>query len=63
VTLRIRDDFRNGITELLAPEFYPFEVAHAITRAECQGRITLAQGAVAIRGILHHLLQLVFVLP
>lgn len=34
--LRLRDDFRNGIHELLAPDVLPIEVAHALTRAERQ---------------------------
>lgn len=61
--LRLRDDYRNAVTSLLAPDFYPFEVAHALTRAERQGRITTAQGAIAVGGLLRHLPQLVSVLP
>jgi hypothetical protein len=30
---RLRDDFRNGVHELLAPDVLPIEVAHALTRA------------------------------
>jgi predicted nucleic acid-binding protein len=41
----LRDDFVNGIHELLAPEIFPIEVTHALTRAERQGRITPAEGA------------------
>jgi hypothetical protein len=32
--LRVRDDFRNGLHELLAPDVFPVEVAHSLTRAE-----------------------------
>jgi predicted nucleic acid-binding protein len=39
----LRDDFRNGIHELLAPDFLPLELAHALTRAERQGRIVVGQ--------------------
>jgi predicted nucleic acid-binding protein len=39
----LRDDFRNGIHELIAPDFFPFELAHALTRAERQGRIGAGQ--------------------
>jgi len=56
--LRLRDDYRNALIELLAPDFYPFEVANSITRAERQGRITQAEGAVALRDTLTHLPQL-----
>ncbi len=50
--IRILDEFRQAIHELLAPDFYPVEVAHSITRAERQGRISQAQGAVGLRDIL-----------
>jgi predicted nucleic acid-binding protein len=40
---RLRDDFRNAVHELLAPDVFPYEVAHALTRAERQGRITRGQ--------------------
>jgi predicted nucleic acid-binding protein len=39
----LRDDFRNAIHELLAPDFFPLELAHALTRAERQGRIAVGQ--------------------
>jgi hypothetical protein len=39
----LRDDFRNGIHELVAPDFFPLELAHALTRAERQGRIAVGQ--------------------
>ena len=42
--IRLRDEFCHGIHELLAPDIYPIEVAHALTRAERQGRITPAEG-------------------
>ena len=37
--IRLRDDFRAGIHELIAPDVFPVEVAHALTRAERQQRI------------------------
>jgi predicted nucleic acid-binding protein len=43
---RLRDDFRNAVHELLAPNFYLQELAHALTRAERQGRIAVGQAAV-----------------
>ncbi len=42
---RLRDDYRNGVHTLLAPDFFPVEVAHSLTRAERQRRITPAEGA------------------
>jgi predicted nucleic acid-binding protein len=42
--LRLRDDFRNGVHELLAPDVFPIELGHALTRAERQGRVTPAHG-------------------
>src|ERR1700730_10162425 len=37
----LRDDLRNAIHELLGPDFLPLELAHALTRAERQGRIAV----------------------
>src|SRR5437879_3068199 len=37
--IQLRDDFRNGIHELLAIDVFPIEVGHALTRAERQRRI------------------------
>jgi predicted nucleic acid-binding protein len=37
--LRLLDNYYAGIHELIAPNVFPVEVAHAITRAERQGRI------------------------
>ncbi len=38
--IRLFDDFYAGIHELLAPSVFPVEIAHALTRAERQGRVT-----------------------
>lgn len=43
--LAIRDDFCKGMIELIAPDFFPCEVLHSLTRAERQGRITQQEGA------------------
>jgi predicted nucleic acid-binding protein len=40
--IQLREDARNGVHDLLAPDFFPVELTHAITRAERQGRITPA---------------------
>ena len=38
----LRDDFAAGIHELIAPETFPIEAAHVLTRTERQGLITNA---------------------
>jgi len=38
--LVIRDEFQKQIRELIAPDVFPVEVAHALTRAERKGLIT-----------------------
>jgi predicted nucleic acid-binding protein len=52
------DDYSKAIDELLAPDVFPMELAHAITRAERQGRITPTQGARLLTDILNRLPQL-----
>lgn len=42
--LQLRTDYRNGIHELIAPDFFPVEAAHALTRAERQRRIPQGAG-------------------
>ncbi len=37
--VQLRDEFRTTVHELLAPDVFPLELAHALTRAERQGRI------------------------
>ena len=51
---RLIEDQRNSAVELVAPDFYPVEVAHALTRAERQGRITPAEGAKLLTTLLQH---------
>ena len=43
---KLRDDFRNALHELIAPDVFPIEVAHGLAKAERQGRVTPPQGAV-----------------
>jgi predicted nucleic acid-binding protein len=61
--LRIRDDFLKGIHELHAPDFFPIEMVHSITRAERQGRITQAEGAQILVDLLNTLPDLHSILP
>ena len=43
--LRVRDDIRAGIFEIIAPDFFPTELAHSLTRAERQRRIAVGDAA------------------
>ncbi|HXG12718.1 MAG TPA: type II toxin-antitoxin system VapC family toxin [Gemmataceae bacterium] len=40
---QLRDEFRRTVHDLLAPDVFPAELAHALTRAERPGRITIGQ--------------------
>jgi predicted nucleic acid-binding protein len=42
--IRLIADFKQGLHELLAPDFFPVEVGHALTRAERQKRIQPPDG-------------------
>lgn len=42
--IKLRDDTRSGLHELLAPDVFPIEIAHSLTRAERQGRLSVVQG-------------------
>lgn len=42
--LKLRADYRNGIHDLISPDFFPLETAHALTRAERQRRISPGAG-------------------
>ncbi len=42
---RLRDDYRQAVHELHAPDAFAMELAHALSRAERQGRIALPQAA------------------
>jgi len=50
--LQLRDDFLNKIVELVSPDIFLIEAAHAITRAERQKRITPAEEAKALTHLL-----------
>jgi predicted nucleic acid-binding protein len=42
--IRLIADFKNGVHELLAPDVFPIEIGHALTRAERQRRIAPPDG-------------------
>ncbi len=37
--VQLRDSFRAGVHDLIAPDVFPLELAHALTRAERQARV------------------------
>ena len=51
-TLSVRADFRKQLHELLAPDVYPVEVAHALTRAERRGLIKPPQATRLLTDVL-----------
>ena len=53
--LQLREDGFNAVHVLLAPDVFPVEMTHAITRAERQGRITTAEGASFVADLLSDL--------
>jgi predicted nucleic acid-binding protein len=55
---RLRDDYRNAVHDLLAPDVFPVEVAHGLTRGERQGRVSVAQGHLLMRDLLNSLPQI-----
>ncbi len=43
--IRIRDEFGQGIHQLLSPDVFPIEVAHSLARAERRGDIKHGEGS------------------
>jgi predicted nucleic acid-binding protein len=43
--ISLRDDYRNQVHELLAPDLFSSEIANALLVAERRGRIATGQGA------------------
>ena len=48
----LRADFQNAVHELLSPDIFPVEVAHALTRAERQGRVPAGKSNVLLGDVL-----------
>jgi predicted nucleic acid-binding protein len=44
IAIRLRNEFALGLHELLAPDIFPIEVAHALARAERRGIIQINEG-------------------
>jgi predicted nucleic acid-binding protein len=60
---RLRDDFRNAVHELLAPDLLPTEVANALLVVERRGRILPGQGLLFLADLLTTLPQIHPALP
>jgi predicted nucleic acid-binding protein len=50
--LRLRADFQAAVHELLAPDVFPVEVAHALSRAERRRLIPVGAAAVHLANVL-----------
>ncbi len=50
--IRLRDDYKNGIHELLAPDIFTPEIANGLASAERQGRIKTGESAVFLLDII-----------
>ncbi len=48
----LRDDYRNQLHELLAPDVLPVEVAHALTRSERRGIIAIGQAVILFADVM-----------
>jgi predicted nucleic acid-binding protein len=48
----LRDEYRNGIHELLAPDIFPSEIANGLASAERQKRIRTGESAIFLNDIL-----------
>jgi predicted nucleic acid-binding protein len=59
----LRDDFRNGVHELVAPDIFAIEVAHALARAERRRIITPPEGTLKLIDVLGTLPALHSYLP
>jgi predicted nucleic acid-binding protein len=50
---QLREEFRKGLHELIAPDVYPIEVAHALTRVERRREITHGQASGLLLDVLN----------
>ncbi|MDZ4685997.1 MAG: type II toxin-antitoxin system VapC family toxin [Planctomycetaceae bacterium] len=61
--IALRDDARNGVCELVVPETFPVEIAHALTRAERRGVIPTGDAMLKVVDILSTKLELHSCIP
>jgi predicted nucleic acid-binding protein len=52
---RLSEEYQHNVHELLSPDIFAVEIAHGITRAERQGRITPAEGPQLLTDLLNRL--------
>jgi predicted nucleic acid-binding protein len=52
--VRFRNEIRQGTHEILAPDIYPMEVAHALTKAERRGVIQPPHGIQRLRAVFRY---------
>jgi predicted nucleic acid-binding protein len=50
--IRLRDEYKNGVHQLLAPDIFTPEIANALASAERQGRIKAGESAIFLHDIL-----------
>ncbi len=60
---RLCENYQKNIHELLSPDVFPMQIAHAITRSERQGRISPVEGARLLTDILNRLPAMHSALP
>lgn len=53
--LQLRADYENAVHELVAPDVFPIEVGHALTRAERQKRIPVGAAVPLLTDVLRTL--------
>jgi predicted nucleic acid-binding protein len=50
--IRLRDEYGNGVHELLAPDLFPSEIANGLASAERQQRIRTGESAIFLNDVL-----------
>jgi predicted nucleic acid-binding protein len=61
--LALEADYRNQIHELIAPDTYPIEIAHALTKAERRGLLLIGQAETRLARLLTYPPDLISYLP
>ncbi len=52
--VRLLNDFRGGLHELLSPDVFPIEVAHALAKAERRGLLQPPTGMRQLLNVMHN---------
>ena len=50
--VRVRNDYRRGLHDLLAPDVFPIEVAHNVAKSERRGLIPFGSGTRRLNSVL-----------